>query len=708
MEHDPQRSDEHAENRSPMGRTDHVTVDFDELEIDAKRRLLTPIDAIDWSVRARNVLAGMNVVAMGQLAQLDYWFVWRRPNLGRKTMKEIKNAMTELGLPFGLEIDNWPKQEDLPSIMSQGSGDETGEEQDDGVGKGLDFMSLVSGDEIDIDFETANENLRNDLLKAIDTLDLSARARNVASNMNARVIGQLAMMERETVFRQPNVGRKTLKELEGVLVTRGLSFGTGIRNWPDDQELGQLLDIRETKDLDRESVSSDGVEFLEDELLAVVNAAVDPRHRAIFLRRTGWDGGLVMTLEDLGNDPDASGLDNVVTRERIRQIEKKATQCIERRKFLTPILDRAIAEIIDNAPIFITDLSRVLHEAGVTRTKLAPWALISAMRFLGKEWGEDVAFGGLMLAPSDDLETLEDAWYEMRNVASRHDFACIDDLFANWIGEIDETVRVAEMVVAMEPAFAWLDRESRIFCSTRRIDRGRCRILKICRRIFTVTSELSVARIHQAIRKARTLEDEPSPEVLKRILVLDRNFEVRGDMVYRSSSFEPGGISNSDVWMIDAARELGTITNFTSLSRHLVRQGLSTTYARTLIIVSPLWVPYSRGRYRFVASTGDLNGLVLTPDDHSDDIVDEESTAIKIDVSHRHLVAGTHRFPDANVPPGRWRVFDGEGNDFGAIEVAKNRLSGLREVFERASVDVGNAVTFSFSEEDDTAVISIE
>ena len=143
-----------------MGRTDHVTVDFDELEIDAKRRLLTPIDTIDWSVRARNVLAGMNVVVMGQLAQQDYWFVWRRPKLGRKTRKEIKNAMTELGLPLGLEIDNWPKQEDLPNIMSQGCGDETGEEQDDGVGKGLDFMSLVSGDEIDIDFETANENHR--------------------------------------------------------------------------------------------------------------------------------------------------------------------------------------------------------------------------------------------------------------------------------------------------------------------------------------------------------------------------------------------------------------------------------------------------------------------------------------------------------------------------------------------------------------------
>lgn len=708
MEHDPQRSDEHAENRSSMGQIDHVAVNFDEIEIDAKRRLLTPIDTIDWSVRARNVLAGMNVVVMGQLAQLDYWFVWRRPNLGRKTMKEIKNALTGLGLPFGLEIDNWPQQEDLPSIMSQGSGDETGEEQDDGVGKGLDFMSLVSGDEIDIDFERAGEDLRNDLLKPIDTLDISVRARNVAVSMNARVIGQLAMMERETVFSQQNVGRKTLKEFEDVLDTRGLSFGTEVRNWPDDQGLGRLLDIRDSKDLDREPVSFDGVEFLEDELLAVVNAAVDPRNRAIFLRRNGWDGGLVMTLEDLGNDPDASGLGHVVTRERIRQIEVKATLSIRRRKFPTPILDRAIAEIIDSAPIFITDISRVLHEAGVTRTKLNLGVLNSAMQLLGKEWGEDVAFEWPMLAPSDDVEIIINAWCKMWHVASRHDFARIDDVFVDAMDERGETVCVAEMLVDMEPAFAWLDRESGIFCSTRRIDRGRCRILKICRKIFAVTSELSVARIHQAIRKARTLEDEPSPEVLKRILVLDRNFEVRGDMVYRSSSFEPGGISDSDVWMIDAARELGTITHFTSLRRHLVRQGLSSNYAQGLIHTSPLWIAYSRGRYRFVASTEDLNGLVLTPDDHSDDIDDEEGTAVEFDVSHRHLVAGTHRFPDANVSPGRWRIFDGDGNDFGAIEVAKNRLSGLREVFERASVDVGNAVKFSFSEEDDTAVISIE
>lgn len=700
MEHDPQRSDEHAENRSSMGQIDHVAVNFDEIEIDAKRRLLTPIDTIDWSVRARNVLAGMNVVVMGQLAQQDYGFVWRQPNLGRKTMKEFKNALTGLKLSFGLEIDNWPQQEDLPSIVLLVSGDETGEEHGDGVGKGPDFHT--------IDFERAGEDLRNDLLKPIDMLDISVRARNVAVQMNARVIGQLAMMERETVFSQPNVGRKTLKEFEDVLDTRGLSFGTEVRNWPDDQGLGRLLDIRESKDLDREPVSFDGVEFLEDELLAVVNAAVDPRHQTIFLRRYGWDGGLVMTLEDLGNDPDASGLGHVVTRERIRQIEVKATLGIRRRKFPTPILDRAIAEIIDRAPILITDMSRVLHEAGVTRTKLNLGVLNSAMELLGKEWGEDVTLDWPILAPSDEAEIIEDAWRKMWHVASQHDFASIDDVFVDTMVERSETARVAEMVVAMESAFAWLDRESGIFCSMRRIDRGRCRIIKICRKIFAVTSELSVGRLHQAIRKARTLEDEPSPEILKRILVLDRNFELQGDMVYRSSSFEPGGIRDSDVWMIDAARELGTITHFTSLRRHLVRQGLSSNNAQVLIYRSPLWIAYSRGRYRFVASTEDLDALVLTPDDHSDDIDDEEGTAVEFDVSHRHLVAGTHWFSDADVSRGRWRVFDGEGNDFGAIEVAKNRLSGLRGVFERASVDVGNAVKFSFSEEDKTAVIRIE
>lgn len=697
-EQNPQRPDEYAQHRSAMGQIEHVA--FDELDIEAKRKLLTPIDAIDWSVRARNVLAGVNVVVMGQLAQLDQEFVKRRPNLGRKTMTEIEYAMTKLGLSFGLEIDNWPQERDLPSIMSLVSGDETGEEKGDGVGRGLDFRT--------IDFERASENLRNDLLKPIDTLDLSARARNVKTSMNARVIGQLAMIERIAVFKQPNVGRKTLKELENVLDIRGLSFGTKIRNWPDDQELDQLLNIRESTDIDREVVSSIGVEFLEDELLAVVDAAVAPRSRAVFLRRFGWDGGPVMTLEELGNDPETSGLDNVVTKERIRQIAKNAVQRIERGKFLTPILDQAIAKIIDNAPILTTDMSRVLHEVGLTRTEMGYGVLNSAMELLGKEWGEDVAFDGWMLAPSDDVETIDYAWSKMWHVVSRHDFARIDDVFVDAMDERGETVRVAEMVVDMEPAFAWLDRERGIFCSTRRIDRGQCKIINICRKIFAVTSELSIGRLHKAIMKARTLEDSPSPEVLKRILVLDRNFEVRGDMVYRSSSFEPGGISDSDVRMIDAARELGTITNFISLRRHLVRQGLSTNYAQVLIVTSPLWVAYSRGRYRFVASTEDLNGLVLTPDDHSDDIDDEESTDVKFDVSHRHLVVGTHWFSDADISPGQWRVFDSDGNELGAIEVAKNRLSGLREVFERASIDVGNVVKFSFSEEDNSTDIRIE
>ena len=73
----------------------------------------------------------------------------------------------------------------------------------------------------------------------------------------------------------------------------------------------------------------------------------------------GWGG--ILTLEYLAGHPEMSGLDKVVTRERIRQLEAKAERSNRKRGFFTPILDKAIKEVADHAPILVPTISQVIH-----------------------------------------------------------------------------------------------------------------------------------------------------------------------------------------------------------------------------------------------------------------------------------------------------------------------------------------------------------
>lgn len=559
-----------------------------------------------------------------------------------------------------------------------------------------------------IDFATANENVRCELLKPFDTLELTARARNRLLERNIRVVGQLAMLPRENVRRWTNLGRKTLRAYEILLGASGLFFGTVIRNWPNDHELEKLLQTRASTDLDRVRLPAAGIEFIEDELSAIVEAAVDPRHRAIFLRRSGWDGGTIHTLEKLGSEPEASGLDRVVTRERIRQIEVKAARSITRRSFVTPILDKAIEEVADHAPVFVPSIPRVIYEKGLSRAPLEWSVLKSAMELLGRDWGHDFVFKGSMLARSEDVEELELYWRRISNFARQRDFGCIDDVPRDATDVVDEFATVADKIIEMDPDLVWLDRNRGVFCSARRIEGGRCKISKVCRKVFTVTSQLSLGRLCEAVSSARTVRKHPSIDILRGILELDGNFNVRGDIVHRDSDFECGRISESDIWMIEAAKDLGTVTGFLRLREHLVRLGLSSNYAQVLIMTSPLWIAYARGRYRFVASSQELEALELSADADNEGFDEEEGPVAEFGVTHRHLVTGKQRIPDLKLTEGSWRVVDYDGVELGFVEVVKGRLEGLREVFERGGIDVGSSVRFAFDEEGVEAVLSVD
>ena len=69
--------------------------------------LLKPIDELDLTVRSANCLKAENVYFIGDLVQRTETELMKTPNLGKKSLNEIKEVLEGHGLGLGMELDSW-------------------------------------------------------------------------------------------------------------------------------------------------------------------------------------------------------------------------------------------------------------------------------------------------------------------------------------------------------------------------------------------------------------------------------------------------------------------------------------------------------------------------------------------------------------------------------------------------------------------------
>ena len=60
------------------------------------------------SVRSANCLANADIKRIGDLVQRTESEMLKTKNFGRKSLKEIKEILSEMGLSLGMKLDNWP------------------------------------------------------------------------------------------------------------------------------------------------------------------------------------------------------------------------------------------------------------------------------------------------------------------------------------------------------------------------------------------------------------------------------------------------------------------------------------------------------------------------------------------------------------------------------------------------------------------------
>lgn len=73
--------------------------------------LLRPVDDLELTVRAANCLKAENIYYIGDLVQRSEHDLLKTPNLGKKSLLEIKSVLAQRGLALGMNIDPWPPED---------------------------------------------------------------------------------------------------------------------------------------------------------------------------------------------------------------------------------------------------------------------------------------------------------------------------------------------------------------------------------------------------------------------------------------------------------------------------------------------------------------------------------------------------------------------------------------------------------------------
>ncbi len=94
---------------------DSVTKEEAKDELPFSRHLLRKVEELELSVRSANCLKNDNIIYIGDMVQKTQADMLRTPNFGRKSLNEIKEVLSAMGLHLGMKVEGWPPEniEDL-------------------------------------------------------------------------------------------------------------------------------------------------------------------------------------------------------------------------------------------------------------------------------------------------------------------------------------------------------------------------------------------------------------------------------------------------------------------------------------------------------------------------------------------------------------------------------------------------------------------
>ena len=95
-----------------LAEDESVAIPTSSREEPLNENLFKSVEEFELSVRSANCLQNANIKYIGELVQKTESEMLKTKNFGRKSLKEIKEILADMGLSLGMRIDNWPQMLD--------------------------------------------------------------------------------------------------------------------------------------------------------------------------------------------------------------------------------------------------------------------------------------------------------------------------------------------------------------------------------------------------------------------------------------------------------------------------------------------------------------------------------------------------------------------------------------------------------------------
>jgi len=358
----------------PELRNKQVPIAFSQAELSIINQkvssLFHTVEGLLLSFRAANCLKHQNIHYVGELVQKSESELLRVRNFGRKSLREVKRELAEIGLHLGMQMPSWPPEnlEELINYFAQKKKEELQTQLGQKYKENSRNLPVMLSQEKFIK-----------LLRRVDEFEFSVRTMNCLKDLNIIYIGDLVQKKQSKLLHTRNFGRKSLMEIEMALNQMNLNLGMNILGWPPENIKEALKNSSsELKQLRiKEQNFKQKIRYLEDELSNLASLMGKYRYEQIVIRHFGWDGQKPKTLESVGKEFN-------VTRERIRQIclkfERKLIWAKRKKTLYLPILDSTLKFVSEYLPALYSDIKSELANKGITRRIFWPEGLITAAK----------------------------------------------------------------------------------------------------------------------------------------------------------------------------------------------------------------------------------------------------------------------------------------------------------------------------------------
>ena len=646
----------------------------------------TDVEALNLTVRAYNCLRQAGIRSLGELVTKTPDDLLSIRAMGRTTVRVIEEALAAQGLHLGMQ--------DIRTCQS--------------VDAFLQAMDLLQAHGIacvaDLVTKTSEE------ISALPGVDAAA-LRHIEDGL-AKWGLSLGMWSARQPSREPaSLGGPPPEEAASPpgkpLADDPVVSSSPVREVAVDPNGAHGVTDERVADLTSEERCRrrDSSRTVKDELLHAVEHLLAGRESSrfrCFAAYHGIEGQPKRTLRDIGDRGAEFGFGAPVTRERVRQVVGDAERQLRRRAsgITRTVWNRAVLDATERVPATV---ERVVDAFGYRECD-EPADVLSMLRLVADIFSLEFPFDVQTIRGTKIVTDASAGSVETMDIVQR--LTTTDNYYDTAATAKAVGCEVAVLEKAIGGPFGWefLDEEHRYFWATPRLPprnhavTGNAILTGLCK-VFSVAREATTVDLAKSISRQRGVRKTVPRVVVEGIAARSGLFDLEEGVLRKKAGQAWFCLTDRDLHLLRVYVEHGRVVSSQTLQSSLVRYGLTSDNAAITIAYSPFLVHakagvfHHEGLYKLVCRTDDIvtalrkGGREGRPPEEPRPHPEGARGTVRIAMSSRVRLSGSHFAPESLDMDGEWRVRDVDGTVIGAVTLSGQLVEGLSPVIDALGLE---------------------